>query len=99
VTNTGAVAGDQVAELYVHEVNSPVPRTVKDLRGFCRTGILQPAAWKDVSFVLRDRELAYFDVATNRFVAPADNYTIMVGPSSRAVDLTLTGTLTLQSPY
>jgi beta-glucosidase len=99
VTNTGTVAGDQVAQLYVHENNSPVPRTVKDLRGFARTGILQPGAFKDVSFVLRERELAYFDVATNRFVAPADHYTVMVGPSSRASDLTLTGDLNLQSPY
>jgi beta-glucosidase len=98
VKNTGTVAGDEVAQLYVHEVNSPVPRTVKDLRGFARTGILQPGASTDVSFILRERELAYFDVNTNKFVAPADHYTIMVGPSSKASDLTLQGDLNLLAP-
>ena len=98
VKNTGTVAGDEVAQLYVHEKNSPVPRTVKDLRGFARTGILQPGASTDVSFILRERELAYFDVTANKFVAPADHYTIMVGPSSKASDLTLQGDLNLLAP-
>jgi beta-glucosidase len=98
VRNSGTVAGDEIAQLYVHEVNSPVPRTVKDLRGFARTGILQPGASKDVSFVLQERDLAYFNVSTNKFVAPADHYTIMVGPSSKASDLSLQGDLNLLSP-
>jgi beta-glucosidase len=98
VRNSGTVAGDEIAQLYVHEVNSPVPRTVKDLRGFARTGILQPGASSDVSFILRERDLAYFDVNTNKFVAPVDHYKIMVGPSSKASDLTLQGDLNLLSP-
>jgi len=98
VKNTGAVAGDQVAELYVHEVGPAVPRPVKELRGFARTGILAPGASADVSFQLRERELAYWNTGLNRFAAQADHYTIMVGPSSKASDLTLQADLNLQAP-
>ena len=34
VTNTGSVAGAEVAQLYVGEQNAPVPRPVKELKGF-----------------------------------------------------------------
>jgi len=97
VKNTGAIAGDQVAELYVHEVNPAIPRPVKELRGFARTGMLAPGASTDVSFALREREFAYWDVTSNKFVAQADHYTVMVGPSSKASDLTLQADLNLQA--
>jgi beta-glucosidase len=98
IKNTGSVAGDEVAELYVHEVSPSVPRPVKELRGFARTGQLASGASVDVSFRLRERELAYWDVTSNKFVAKADHYTIMVGPSSKASDLTLQADLNLQTP-
>jgi beta-glucosidase len=97
VKNTGSVAGDQIAELYVHEVSPTVPRPVKELRGFVRTGILAPGAATDVSFALRERELAYWNTTLNKFAAQADHYTIMVGPSSKASDLTLQADLNLQA--
>ena len=34
VTNTGPVAGAEVAQLYVGEQNAPVPRPVRELKGF-----------------------------------------------------------------
>ena len=98
IKNTGTVAGDQVAELYVHEVSPSVPRPIKELRGFARTGVLAPGASADVSFQLRERELAYWNTTLNRFAAQADHYTIMVGPSSKTSDLTLQADLNLLAP-
>jgi beta-glucosidase len=95
IRNVGDRAGDEVAQLYVHEKSPDLPRPLKELRGFARVH-LEPLDLKSVSFTLRERELAYFDdrAGTNRFVVQPDNYTIMVGPSS--AKLPLQTTLTIQ---
>ena len=96
ITNTGAMAGDEVAQLYVHENNPDMPRPVKELRGFARVTIA-PGPAQTVSFTLREREFAYWDTGKNAFIAKPDVYTVSVGPSSD--NLPLTGTVTLQSPW
>jgi len=96
ITNTGAMAGDEVAQLYVHENNPDMPRPVKELRGFARVTIA-PGPTQTVSFTLREREFAYWDTGKNAFIAKPDVYTVSVGPSSD--NLPLTGTVTLQSPW
>jgi beta-glucosidase len=102
IQNTGTVAGDEVPQLYLHEIAPKLPRPVKELRGFARV-TLTPGQKTTVSFTLHEREFAYFDTTSSavtswapygQFVAQPDNYTIMVGPSSAT--LPLTGTLTLQ---
>jgi beta-glucosidase len=96
ITNTGAVAGDEVAQLYLHENAPDLPRPVKELRGFARVNIAAGAT-QTVSFTLREREFAYWDTGKNAFFAQPDAYTVMVGPSSD--NLPLTGTIMLQSPW
>jgi beta-glucosidase len=96
ITDSGAIAGDEVAQLYVHENNPPVPRPVKELRGFARVNIAAGAT-RTVSFTLREREFAYWDTTRNAFYAQPDDYTVYVGSSS--ANLPLTGTITLQSPW
>jgi beta-glucosidase len=95
VTNKGSRAGEEVAQLYISEKAPRLPRPVKELRGFGRLA-LEPGETKDISFVLRERELAYFDDSqgVKRFVCQPDDYEIMVGPSSKT--LPLKGTLKVQ---
>ena len=96
IKNTGSRAGEEVAQLYVSETAPKLPRPVKELRGFARV-TLEPGETKPVSFVLRDREFAYWDPDANSFVTQPDAYTIKVGSS--AMVLPLTGTVTLVSPW
>jgi beta-glucosidase len=96
ITNTGGMAGDEVAQLYLRENAPDLPRPVKELRGFARVTI-DKGATKTVSFTLREREFAYWDTRKSQFFAQPDAYTVMVGPSSDI--LPLTGTITLQSPW
>jgi beta-glucosidase len=96
ITNSGTIVGNEVAQLYMHENNSLVPRPVKELRGFARVTIAAGAT-QTVSFTLREREFAYWDTGKNVFYAQPDDYTVYVGPSS--ANLPLTGTITLQSPW
>jgi len=84
VRNTGPRAGEEVAELYVRELNPEIDRPVRELKGFAKVA-LQPGETKTVSFTLTPRELAYFDVAGHQWKADAGRYVIEVGSSSRDI--------------
>ena len=90
VQNTGARAGDEVVQLYVHEVQASVKRPSKELRGFQRIG-LQPKEKKAVSFSLPAADLAFYDEKTKKFVVEPGVYQVMLGSSSE--DIRLKGTL------
>ncbi len=86
VTNTGARAGDEIAQLYVGFPGAKVDRPVKLLRGFERVA-LEPGQTRRVSFRLSVRDLAYYDAPSRSWKVEPMTYTVLAGPSSRAVDL------------
>jgi beta-glucosidase len=83
VTNTGQRAGDEVAQLYIHDVLSSVTRPVKELKGFQRVS-LQPGETRTVTFHLGVNQLAFYD-REMAFVVEPGTIEVMVGSSS--VDL------------
>lgn len=58
VRNTGRVAGDEVVQLYIHDVAATVTRPVKELRGFKRI-TLQPGEVRTVEFTLGRKQLEF----------------------------------------
>ena len=88
VTNTGPVAGDEVAQLYVGYRGSRVDRAVRDLKAFARVH-LEPGETRTVPFEVRAPDLAYWDAGAGALVVEPIAYTVEVGPSSR--DLPLAG--------
>jgi beta-glucosidase len=84
VQNTGARAGDEVVQLYVHDVKSSVPQPPKELKGFVRVN-LQAGETKTVTLTLPAEQLAYWDVKTHAFVVEPGAYQLWVGSSSRDV--------------
>jgi beta-glucosidase len=83
VRNTGAVAGDEVVQLYVRDVVSSITRPVKELKAFRRV-TLQPGASTTVEFTLSKDAFAYWNEAMQYVVEPGE-FQIMAGPNS--VDL------------
>ena len=83
VRNTGKVAGDEVVQLYLHEVVSSVTRPVKELKGFRRV-TLTPGQGTTVEFTLDREAFALWDEHMKHVVEPGA-FEIMVGPNS--VDL------------
>lgn len=81
ITNTGQRIGDEVVQLYVHDVASAVVRPGKELRGFQRI-TLKPAEKRTVTFTLPAAKLAYWDERTHAFVVEPGAFEIMVGASS-----------------
>jgi len=86
VKNTGKRAGDEVVQLYVHQVKSGVKRPAKELRGFQRVG-LQPGETKTVAFTLPAAKLAFWDDTTHGFVVEPGAFDLMVGASSADIRL------------
>jgi beta-glucosidase len=83
VRNTGAVAGDEVVQLYVRDVVSSITRPVKELKAFRRV-TLPPGATTTVEFTLGKDAFAYWNEAMQYVVEPGE-FQIMAGPNS--VDL------------
>jgi beta-glucosidase len=92
VTNSGSVAGDEIAELYVSANHSAVDRAVRDLKGFRRIH-LEPRQTGTVSFTLRARDLAYYDVTQTSWTVEHTDYSVAIGASSRVLPLTATVTV------
>jgi len=86
ITNTGRRAGDEVAQIYVHQVKSSVPQPVKELRGFERLH-LQPGETKTVTFPLAAARLAYWDETTHGFVVDPGAFDVLIGASSADIRL------------
>ena len=90
VTNTGSVPGAEVAQLYVGEQNAPVPRPIRELKGFQKV-FLNPGQSVTVALQLDQRSFAYWNTNIEKWDAPKDTYNIWVGSSSQLSDLTLQG--------
>ncbi|MGD0560466.1 MAG: glycoside hydrolase family 3 C-terminal domain-containing protein, partial [Streptosporangiaceae bacterium] len=91
ITNTGSVAGADVAQMYVGD-----PAASQDppeqLKGFQRV-TLNPGQSATVSFPLTIHDLASWSPTDNQWEAQAGSYTIDVGDSSE--NLPLTGSTSL----
>lgn len=85
VKNTGDRAGDEVAQLYVHQETSSVTTYEKVLCGFARI-TLQPGESKTVTLPICSRELELINRAGQRVVEPGD-FAVEVGSSSENVQL------------
>jgi len=87
VTNTGKVAGDEVVQLYVHDVVASVKRPTKELRGFERIS-LQPGETKTVNITVPAEKLSFYDEKTHRFIVEPGMFDILVGSSSEDIRVT-----------
>lgn len=95
VANTGARAGDEVVQLYVRFPQSRVQRAPKALKGFQRITV-EPGKTATATIKLRAADLAYWDTAAHAWVVEPGPVELLVGNSSRAADLTLRKTVTVQ---
>ncbi len=86
VTNAGERSGDEVVQLYVHDVVASVTRPVKELKGFKRV-TLAPGETKTLTFELAVNQLAFYD-RTMAFVVEPGTIEVTVGSSSEDIRLT-----------
>ncbi|HTJ29782.1 MAG TPA: glycoside hydrolase family 3 C-terminal domain-containing protein, partial [Acidobacteriaceae bacterium] len=83
VTNTGSVAGDAVAQIYMHQRYGSASRPVRQLKGFERIA-LQPGETKTLTFPLGKDELEYWNPQTKEWIEEASDFDVWAGEDSTA---------------
>ncbi|MEI6913824.1 MAG: glycoside hydrolase family 3 C-terminal domain-containing protein [Armatimonadota bacterium] len=86
IQNTGQVAGDEVAQLYIRDTVSSVVRPNKQLKGFQRIS-LKPGEKKTVQFTITPDDLAFYNQQMKWTVEPG-SFDILVGGDSVSVKTT-----------
>jgi beta-glucosidase len=81
VKNTGAVAGAEIVQLYVRDVESTAFRPGKELKGFDKVE-LKPGETRRVDFCLDRRAFAYYNVSLADWHVEGGAFEILVGASS-----------------
>ncbi|MGB8648550.1 MAG: glycoside hydrolase family 3 C-terminal domain-containing protein [Anaerolineae bacterium] len=94
VRNGGNVAGKEVAQLYVRDVQATVFRPAQELKGFAKVE-LAPGQETEVTLALARRAFAYYDTDLKEWQVEAGEFEIRVGASSQ--DIRLTATVSLES--
>lgn len=114
VANTGAVAGKQVAEVYVTAPEVKLKKPEIELKAFAKTETLAPNASQTLTFDIPAETLASFDEANNQWIVEPGEYKVFISSSSDVtgvepitfnvaqeivVEQTTPGAMALQSKY
>ena len=86
VTNTGKVAGAEVAQLYVSDPSAKVKRPERELKGFKKVR-LTPGETKHVTLNLDARAFSYWDSTAHKWTIDPGKFVICVGDSSENTPL------------
>ncbi|MCS7222076.1 MAG: glycoside hydrolase family 3 N-terminal domain-containing protein [Anaerolineae bacterium] len=86
IKNVGERAGEEVVQLYTHDVLASVTRPVKELKGFKRIA-LEPGEKKTVTFTLSASQLGFYN-REMEFVVEPGAIEVMIGSSSEDIRLT-----------
>ena len=85
VKNTGAVAGKEVAQVYVTAPKGNLEKPAQELKAFAKTRELQPGEQQVLKMTIPVRMLASFDEAGSQWLTEAGVYTFNIGASSRDI--------------
>ena len=83
VRNTGARAGDEVVQLYIHQEAGSASRPARELKGFERVR-LAPGEKKTVRFTLGRNELSFWSPQAKQWVEEAEPFDLWAGGDSTA---------------
>ena len=92
ITNTGSVAGAEVAQLYVSAPSAKVARPERELKGFEKVN-LAPGETKHVSLNLDARAFSYWDETAHKWAIDPGKFAVRVGDSSENTPLSAEVTL------
>jgi beta-glucosidase len=87
VKNTGPVAGKEVVQLYVRDLESTAVRPFQELKGFAKVA-LEPGEEKTVTITLDRRAFAFYHTGVKDWYVESGEFEIRVGASSRDIRLT-----------
>jgi beta-glucosidase len=86
VTNTGKVAGAEVAQLYVSDPSAKADRPERELKGFQKVR-LAPGETKHVTLSLDSRAFSYWNDSAHKWTIDPGKFILLVGDSSENTPL------------
>jgi beta-glucosidase len=81
ITNTGKVDGAEAIQVYVSDIESSLPRPIKELKAFDKV-FLKKGETKTVEFTLNKDAFSFYDPAKHDWVLEPGEFKIMIGSSS-----------------
>lgn len=84
ITNTGDVAGAEVAQVYVSDLESSVDRPEKELKGFEKV-FLEPGESKTIEIILEESSFQFYDPDKKAWILESGSFEIKVGRSSEDI--------------
>lgn len=81
VTNTGKVAGKEIAQIYVTAPKTGLPRAARELKGFAKTRTLRPNESETLRISIPKEDLRYYDETAHDWALTKGTYTLHVGAS------------------
>lgn len=95
IINTSDTPGAEIAQVYVTDDQSSLPRPVKELKGFAKAE-LKAGESKTLKVTLGRDALSFWDDRTNSWVAEKGIFKILVAASSAKEDVKLSGEVELK---
>ncbi len=86
VRNVGKMKGAEIAQLYIQDVESSVPRPIKELKGFRKVDV-NPGESKTVVIKLTKQDFSFWNPKTKGWYAEKGSFIIHVGSSSQDIKL------------
>jgi beta-glucosidase len=98
VANVGAMAGKEVVQLYVHQLQSTRPKPPRQLKAFTKVAV-EPGTSVTVTFTLDRRIFEEYHEGRHEWVVEPATYELLIGTSSRNLPLTVPVEVTGDNPY
>ena len=95
ITNTGSRPAAEVAQVYVGDGHSSVPRPKRELKGFAKVS-LAPGETRQVTVKLNRRAFAYYDVKSHDWKVEPGDFDVYVARSAAQIELT--GKVAVKTP-
>ncbi|MDX2191429.1 MAG: glycoside hydrolase family 3 N-terminal domain-containing protein [Bacteroidota bacterium] len=92
IKNTGKVAGDEIVQLYVHDIFASISRPIQELKAFGKV-YLAPGQTKTLELKLKGEQLKFYDINMKK-IFEAGDLELIVGASSK--DIRWTGLIKMK---
>jgi beta-glucosidase len=86
ISNTGKIEGMETAQLYIQDIESSVPRPVKELKGFKKVNIKSGES-KTIELKLSKKDFSYWNSEIKDWYAEKGKFIIYIGSSSNNIRL------------
>ncbi len=92
IKNTGKMKGDEVTQVYVHNLSASIKVPINQLKRFQRITLVSGED-KTLTFKIPASELSFYDIKTNNFKIEPGQWEIQVGSSCKDIHLRKTITV------